>query len=199
MVEHRTRRRAWPDTAGLLQVVGLLDQFRDRGLLPVLADALPAFRITPSRSPLLSAARDLSTRRRESGTTEEVAMRYDDKFQLRDPDEVAREQKDHVHVFGKGVVCNTDSRGFPTPQDRDPLDIVVDATEGFIPLWARDVTLRWRFQYGQQKRLSCGNSESAAWRGAVRRTSLSSRPVWRNAVLHICSTRAGQCCRRMES
>jgi hypothetical protein len=73
-------------------------------------------------------------------------MRYNEKFQLRDPDEIAQEQKDQVHVFGEGVVCNTDSRGYATPQDRDPLEIVVDATEGFIPLWARDVTLRWRFQ-----------------------------------------------------
>jgi hypothetical protein len=66
-------------------------------------------------------------------------MRYDDKFQLRDPDEVAREQKDRSTSSARASSANTDSRGFPTPRDRDPLDSVVDATEGFIPLWARDV------------------------------------------------------------
>jgi len=29
---------------------------------------------------------------------------------------------------------------------RSPLEIVVDASEGFIPLWAKDTTLRWRFR-----------------------------------------------------
>ncbi|MEV6493504.1 matrixin family metalloprotease, partial [Actinoplanes sp. NPDC051633] len=58
----------------------------------------------------------------------------------------ARHIEPQVNVFGNGVVCDTDSRGYPTPQDRDPADLVVDASEGFIPLWARDVTLRWRFQ-----------------------------------------------------
>jgi hypothetical protein len=61
-------------------------------------------------------------------------MRYKEMFQPRDPDEVARKQRDQIHVFRKGVVCNTDSRGYATPEDRDPLDIVVDATEGFMPL-----------------------------------------------------------------
>jgi hypothetical protein len=45
-----------------------------------------------------------------------------------------------------GVLCDTDSRGHPTPGDLNPLDIVVDASEGFIPLWDQGVTLRWRFQ-----------------------------------------------------
>ena len=58
-------------------------------------------------------------------------------------EELAAEE---VHVFGKKVVCETDPRGHPTPSGRSPLEIVVDASEGFIPLWARDSTLRWRFQ-----------------------------------------------------
>lgn len=44
------------------------------------------------------------------------------------------------------VVCDTDSRGRATPGDRGPAEIVVDASEGFIPLWAQASTLRWRFQ-----------------------------------------------------
>jgi hypothetical protein len=67
-------------------------------------------------------------------------------FRQRDPDDAAREVESQVHVFGDGVVCDTDSRGYPTPQNRDLADLVVDASEGFIPLWAKDVTLRWRFQ-----------------------------------------------------
>lgn len=51
-----------------------------------------------------------------------------------------------VHVFGNKFVCDTDHRGHATPQGRSPLDIAVDASEGFIPLWARETVLRWRFR-----------------------------------------------------
>jgi predicted Zn-dependent protease len=67
-------------------------------------------------------------------------------FQLRPEEEADREREPQVHVYGHGVVCGTDKRGYATPQGRSPLDIVVDASEGFIPLWAKDMTLRWRFQ-----------------------------------------------------
>lgn len=50
-----------------------------------------------------------------------------------------------LHVFGDKQVCGTESRGYPTPGNRSPLEIVVDASEGFIPLWARNMHLRWRF------------------------------------------------------
>jgi hypothetical protein len=51
-----------------------------------------------------------------------------------------------VHVFGNKVVCDTDSLGHATRRGLTPLEIVVDASEGFIPLWAPDTTLRWRFR-----------------------------------------------------
>jgi hypothetical protein len=51
-----------------------------------------------------------------------------------------------VHVFGNGFRCDTEVRGHSTPRGRSPLEIVVDASEGFIPLWAKDTTLRWRFR-----------------------------------------------------
>jgi hypothetical protein len=51
-----------------------------------------------------------------------------------------------VHVFGNGFRCETETRGHATPQGRSPLEIVVDASEGFIPLWMKDTTLRWRFR-----------------------------------------------------
>jgi hypothetical protein len=66
--------------------------------------------------------------------------------ELRNPEEAAREKESELHLFGKGIVCDTDTRGYPEPDDRSPAEIVVDATEGFIPLWAAGTTLRWRFQ-----------------------------------------------------
>jgi len=49
-----------------------------------------------------------------------------------------------VHIRKNGVRCATDTRGFATPGNK--AKIVIDATEGFIPLWKPNVTLRWRFQ-----------------------------------------------------
>jgi hypothetical protein len=69
-----------------------------------------------------------------------------DPFRMRDPDEAAREVEPQVHIYGPGAVCDTETRGHATPRNRSPLEIVVDATEGFVPLWAKDTTLRWRFQ-----------------------------------------------------
>src|SRR5215216_6510922 len=51
-----------------------------------------------------------------------------------------------VHVFGNGFRCDTETRGHATPQGRSPLEIVVDASEGFIPLWKKDTTLRWQYR-----------------------------------------------------
>jgi hypothetical protein len=58
------------------------------------------------------------------------------------------EAESQVHVLNeeKGFVCDTERRGFPTPEGRSLTEIVVDASEGFIPLWAKDTVLRWRFQ-----------------------------------------------------
>ncbi len=51
-----------------------------------------------------------------------------------------------IHVIAPGVICDTDRRGGATPQGRSPLELVVDASEGFIPLWEMDTILRWRFR-----------------------------------------------------
>jgi hypothetical protein len=51
-----------------------------------------------------------------------------------------------THLLRDGVVCGTDSRGHEAPDDRNPLELAVDASEGFVPLWDQGVTLRWRFQ-----------------------------------------------------
>ncbi|MBY5546486.1 matrixin family metalloprotease [Rhizobium leguminosarum] len=51
-----------------------------------------------------------------------------------------------VHIIRPGIRCDTERRGFATRRGRSPLEIVLDASEGFVPLWARNTTLRWRFQ-----------------------------------------------------
>lgn len=53
---------------------------------------------------------------------------------------------DLVHLIADGVVCNTEGRGHATPGGRPPAEIVVDASEGFIPLWRAESILKWRFQ-----------------------------------------------------
>jgi len=53
--------------------------------------------------------------------------------------------KPDFHVYGKDTLCVTNSRGYPTPENRSPAELVVDATEGFIPLWEKNTTLRWQF------------------------------------------------------
>lgn len=68
-------------------------------------------------------------------------------FQLRQSSEAGHEREPLVHVYGKhGSVCATDKRGHATPQGRSPLEIVLDASNGFIPLWKKGTILRWRFQ-----------------------------------------------------
>jgi hypothetical protein len=52
-----------------------------------------------------------------------------------------------VHMLGGGVVCDTDSRGHGTPDGSSPAKLVLEASEGFIPLWGADAKLlRWRFR-----------------------------------------------------
>ena len=70
---------------------------------------------------------------------------------LVDEEEAAQRERPFLHVYAtdvhdNAVVCATDTVGYATPGDRSPAELVVDASEGFIPLWASDVTLRWRFQ-----------------------------------------------------
>ncbi len=54
--------------------------------------------------------------------------------------------KDLVHIIRKGVRCETERRGHKAPGGRTPAEIVLDASEGFIPLWSKNTTLRWRFK-----------------------------------------------------
>jgi Metallo-peptidase family M12B Reprolysin-like len=53
---------------------------------------------------------------------------------------------DLLHLIADGIVCGTEGRGHATPGGRPPAEIVVDSTQGFIPLWRAGSMLRWRFQ-----------------------------------------------------
>jgi hypothetical protein len=70
----------------------------------------------------------------------------DDPFRLRDAGEASRAVEPRLHVYGPGAVCDTEARGSAAPRNLSRLELVVDATEGFVPLWAEHTTLRWRFQ-----------------------------------------------------
>ena len=67
-------------------------------------------------------------------------------FDRRDPADAASLLKPFIHLYHGGAVCETDKLGYPTPDNRSPLDLVLHAPDGFIPLWDRDVTLRFRFR-----------------------------------------------------
>lgn len=69
----------------------------------------------------------------------------DDSLQPREIDSAADKPSTDPHKYRKHV-CITDSRGFATHRNRSPFDLRVDASDGFIPLWAENMTLRWRFQ-----------------------------------------------------
>ena len=62
------------------------------------------------------------------------------------PTAAAKALAETLHKISDSVVCKTDKRGYPEPDNRSPAELVVHASEGFIPLWADGVTLRWRFQ-----------------------------------------------------
>src|SRR5262245_46319842 len=56
-------------------------------------------------------------------------------------EQLARTMEQQVHVLRKGVICTTEKRA----RKRSPTEIVLTATEGFIPLWAENQVLRWGF------------------------------------------------------
>lgn len=50
------------------------------------------------------------------------------------------------HIIRPGVRCATEQIGQIKARGRSPLEIVLDASEGFVPLWEKNCTLRWRFK-----------------------------------------------------
>ncbi|MBK9719504.1 MAG: matrixin family metalloprotease [Saprospiraceae bacterium] len=54
-------------------------------------------------------------------------------------------EKQYRHVYNKKVICVTDSKGYSQPDNKSLIDLRVNSSDGFIPLWDKDVTLNWRF------------------------------------------------------
>lgn len=91
----------------------------------------------------------MATKAKEAAAVREAAKtEVPVQVKFRTTGAAAAAREDVVHVYGKDkkVLCDTDSRGFETPENRSALELAVHASEGFIPLWAKGVILRWRFQ-----------------------------------------------------
>ncbi|NUT01523.1 MAG: matrixin family metalloprotease [Sphingomonas sp.] len=89
-------------------------------------------------------------------------MANDNPFMLVDDKEVAKRKRERLFRYGKNknIICITDTRATLKNEWRTDsklvdaigrvpgaglAEIVVDASEGFLPLWAEHSTLRWRF------------------------------------------------------
>lgn len=81
--------------------------------------------------------RDASTALEDEGS---------DPFELVGRGDAREDEESGDHVIREGIRCDTERRGSELPRGRTPLEIVLDASEGFVPLWSRDCTLRWRFR-----------------------------------------------------
>ena len=97
---------------------------------------------------------------------------------LRKAKEPSEESERLVHVMRDGVVCDTERRGHPTPQGRSPTRIVVDASEGFVPLWAPETILRWRFRERSLKAFE----DSAATEAAIEQLLAEALLAWGDAA-----------------
>src|SRR5688572_6062333 len=58
-----------------------------------------------------------------------------DIFKLRSNTKVGKDEKEQLHVFRHGIVCATEPRVRVIKRGDAQLEIVVDASDGFIPLW----------------------------------------------------------------
>jgi hypothetical protein len=99
-------------------------------------------------------------------------------FQLLDAETADRKVGPEFHIYGKGFVCDTESLGHATPSGQSLLEIVVNASEGFIPLWAKSTKLRWRFQ--ERSLSSFADPESA--KSEIRKLLGEAILMWSDAV-----------------
>jgi hypothetical protein len=99
-------------------------------------------------------------------------------LKLKPQQDISKSLSEVAHVYRKSVVCGTEKKGYKTPKNKSPLDLVLDNSEGFIPLWGPNVTLRWRFD--ETALLSFSNPELA--RNRVRYLLGSAIMAWGDAV-----------------
>lgn len=81
------------------------------------------------------------TKSETKSVTKKKASISGDLLALKPASELATLAERQDQKIGKNFICRTDYR----PSKRSPLEIRVDATEGFIPLWEENLVLRWRF------------------------------------------------------
>jgi len=79
--------------------------------------------------------------------------------------------KERRHRYGTGdhITCVTDTKGYTQPEDRDLKEIRVDATNGHIPLWDKNVTLNWRFSRSFGDQFDDGDAAKAGMRDLLGR------------------------------
>ena len=82
------------------------------------------------------------------------------------------------HKLGNGHVCRTEKRGHAQPRGRSIFEIVVDASEGVVPLWAAGVTLRYRYDRRSLERFR----DPVAAKAALRRLLGDALLAWGDAV-----------------
>lgn len=99
-------------------------------------------------------------------------------FRRLSPEASATARRDDLHVYGHKVKCLTDTRGYATPRNDPRVAIVVDASEGYIPVWAKNCTLRWRFQEQSMRGFADPTAAKARIRAVMGRALLA----WGDAV-----------------
>lgn len=104
------------------------------------------------------------SKKKQNGNSDAVALKdhvaddYFDPIELRNGASSPESAEPDYHKLGPDIVCKTDTRGFATPQNRSPNEIVLDATEGFIPLWEPNRVLRWQFNENSMKGFKSPNA-----------------------------------------
>lgn len=99
-------------------------------------------------------------------------------FEPRKAEDAVHVAEPQVHVYGHSVICSTDARGYATPGNKSRNKLVLEASEGFIPLWEKDVTLRWRFQ---ERSMSFFKNTAAA-KNAIEEILAEAVLAWGEAV-----------------
>ncbi|HMU64526.1 MAG TPA: matrixin family metalloprotease [Nitrosomonas sp.] len=87
-------------------------------------------------------------------TTMPIPSKYTSIDEIQDDSFVPSEESNpfapaetELHRYGQNnsKLCCTEKRGYPTPNNRQPTELVLDASEGFIPLWVAGRVLHYRF------------------------------------------------------
>jgi hypothetical protein len=93
-------------------------------------------------------------------------------------DDIGKKLKPYTHLIRKGICCSTESIGHETPENKSPAELVVDSSQGFVPLWEYNTTLRWRFNEASMAAFI--NPEVA--KNSIRRLLGDAILLWGNAV-----------------